>query len=59
MIEISRVAEKEPETRDCKNCKHYVKREGIAWGIDSGTYGCESWSCRFEPKEVQDGSYSM
>ena len=48
MIEISRV-EEEPETRDCENCKNYIRLEGT-----SELWGCRAWNCKFEPKEVQD-----
>ena len=47
MIEIARV-EEEPETRDCENCKNYIRLEST-----SELWGCRAWNCKFEPKEVQ------
>lgn len=32
--------------RDCENCKHHILND-----YKNMTYGCESWECKFEPKE--------
>lgn len=31
--------------RECKKCKHYLLKDG--------KNGCESWECKFEPKDSQ------
>ena len=34
--------------RDCENCKHHILND-----YKNMTYGCESWECKFEPKEQE------
>jgi hypothetical protein len=45
----------EPQERDCENCRHYVKQnEGNTEALFGELYGCEKWSCEFEPKEENE-----
>lgn len=41
---------KEQAKRDCEHCKHYKHATDFKTYMDSS--GCESWECKFEPKEV-------
>ena len=49
--EICSVYEEDDE-RDCENCAHYVVVRTKYYALGSeDIYGCESWECKFEPKE--------
>lgn len=34
--------------RDCANCKHYKLYK------DNDLYACESWECKYEPRDKED-----
>ena len=37
--------------RDCANCKHYKRYKNF---YDDDLYACESWECKYEPRDKED-----